>query len=102
MDEAIAALEKTGIHLDTLRVRAYPFADEVLDFIRDHEHIFLVEQNRDAQMRTLLLDTGRIVPAKIVPVLHYDGTPITAHFIVDGISRRIQEYGRVSIRVVAS
>jgi 2-oxoglutarate/2-oxoacid ferredoxin oxidoreductase subunit alpha len=102
MDEAIAALEKTGIHLDTLRVRAYPFAEEVLDFIRDHEHIFLVEQNRDAQMRTLLLDTGRIVPAKIVPVLHYDGTPITAHFIVDGISRRIQEYGRASIRVVAS
>jgi len=102
MDEAIAGLEKSGIHLDTLRIRAYPFADEIIDFIRDHEHIFLVEQNRDAQMRTLLLDTGRIDPAKIVPVLHYDGTPITAHFIASDISRRIQEYGRTSIRVVAS
>jgi 2-oxoglutarate ferredoxin oxidoreductase subunit alpha len=102
MDEAIGALEKTGVHLDTLRVRAYPFTDEVLDFIRDHERIFLVEQNRDAQMRTLLLETGRIDPAKIVPVLHYDGTPITANFIVSDIARRMQEFGRTAIRVVAS
>ncbi len=102
MDEAIGALEKTGVHLDTLRVRAYPFTDEVLDFIRDHERIFLVEQNRDAQMRTLLLEIGRIDPAKIVPVLHYDGTPITANFIVSDIARRMQEFGRAAIRVVAS
>jgi 2-oxoglutarate ferredoxin oxidoreductase subunit alpha len=102
MNEAIETLERTGVHLDTLRLRAYPFADEVLDFIRDHERVFLVEQNRDAQLRTLLLDTGRVDPARIVSVLHYDGTPITANFIVTEIARRMQELGRAAIRVVAS
>ena len=102
MDEAIGALEQTGIHLDTLRLRAYPFTDEVIDFIRDHEHVFLVEQNRDAQLRTMLLDTGRVDPARIVPVLHYDGTPITANFIASDIARRMQEFGRSAIRAVAS
>jgi 2-oxoglutarate ferredoxin oxidoreductase subunit alpha len=102
MDEAIGTLEKTGIHLDTLRLRAYPFTDEVIDFIRDHERVFLVEQNRDAQLRTMLLDTGRVDPARIVPVLHYDGTPITANFIVSDIARRMQEFGRSAIRAVAS
>jgi 2-oxoglutarate ferredoxin oxidoreductase subunit alpha len=102
MDEAIGALERTGIHLDTLRLRAYPFTDEVIDFIRDHERVFLVEQNRDAQLRTMLLDTGRVDPARIVPVLHYDGTPITANFIASDIARRMQEFGRSAIRAVAS
>ena len=102
MDEAIGALQRTGIHLDTLRLRAYPFTDEVIDFIRDHERVFLVEQNRDAQLRTMLLDTGRVDPARIVPVLHYDGTPITARFIASDIARRMQEFGRSAIRAVAS
>ncbi len=102
MDEAIGALEQTGIHLDTLQLRAYPFADEVIDFIRDHERVFLVEQNRDAQLRTLLLDTGRVDSARIVPVLHYDGTPITANFIAGDIARRMHEFGRAVIRAVAS
>ena len=77
-------------------------ADEVIDFIRDHERVFLVEQNRDAQLRTLLLDTGRVDAARIVPVLHYDGTPITANFIAGDIARRMQEFGRAAIRAVAS
>jgi 2-oxoglutarate/2-oxoacid ferredoxin oxidoreductase subunit alpha len=102
MNEAIGALERNGIHLDTLRLRAYPFTDEVIDFIRDHERVFLVEQNRDAQLRTLLLDTGRVDSARIVPVLHYDGTPITANFIASDIARRMQEFGRAAIRAVAS
>jgi 2-oxoglutarate ferredoxin oxidoreductase subunit alpha len=103
MDEAIGTLEKSGILLDRLRLRAYPFTDEVIDFIRSHERVFLVEQNRDAQMRTLLLETGQVDAAKIASVLHYDGTPITAQFIVSEIARRMQETGRASIRkVVAS
>jgi 2-oxoglutarate ferredoxin oxidoreductase subunit alpha len=102
MDEAIGMLERTGIHLDTLRLRAYPFTDDVIDFIRDHERVFLVEQNRDAQLRTLLLDTGRVDSARIVPVLHYDGTPITANFIASDITRRMHEFGRATIRAVAS
>jgi len=86
MDEAILSLNEKSILLDRLRIRAYPFNDAVIDFIRTHERVYVVEQNRDAQLKTLLLDTGRIDPAKLVSVLHYDGNPITARFIVNDIS----------------
>jgi 2-oxoglutarate ferredoxin oxidoreductase subunit alpha len=86
MEEALEALEARGIHLDTLRVRAFPFHDDVLDFIAAHERVFVVEQNRDAQLRMLLVNEGEIDPAKLVPILHYDGTPITARFIVKAIA----------------
>ncbi|MGC2414452.1 MAG: 2-oxoacid:acceptor oxidoreductase subunit alpha [Stellaceae bacterium] len=86
MVEALEALEARGIHLDTLRIRAFPFHDDVLDFITSHERVFVIEQNRDAQMRTLLTTEGEIDPARLVPILHYDGTPITARFIVKAIS----------------
>jgi 2-oxoglutarate ferredoxin oxidoreductase subunit alpha len=86
MNEALEALEARGVHLDTLRVRAFPFDDEVLDFIAAHERVFVVEQNRDAQLRMLLVNEGEIDPAKLVPILHYDGTPITARFIVKAIA----------------
>src|SRR5438309_3883378 len=86
MEEALEALEKLGIHLDTLRLRAFPFHDEVLDFVNSHERVFVVEQNRDAQMRTLLTTEAEIDPARLVPILHYDGTPITARFIVKAIA----------------
>jgi 2-oxoglutarate/2-oxoacid ferredoxin oxidoreductase subunit alpha len=86
MEEALEALEARGIHLDTLRLRAFPFHDEVLDFITNHERVFVVEQNRDKQMRTLLTTELEIDPARLVPILHYDGTPITARFIVKNIA----------------
>ncbi len=82
-----ARSEGQGIHLDALRMRGFPFADEVLDFIAAHEQVFVVEQNRDAQLRTLLVNEGGVDPAKLVPVLHYDGTPITARFITGAISQ---------------
>ena len=86
MEEAFEALEARGLHLDAMRLRGFPFADEVSDFIADHERVFVVEQNRDAQMRTLLTTELEIDPAKLVPILHYDGTPITARFIVKAIA----------------
>jgi 2-oxoglutarate/2-oxoacid ferredoxin oxidoreductase subunit alpha len=86
MEEAFGALDERGVHLDALRLRGFPFADEVRDFIADHEKVFVVEQNRDAQMRTLLMNELDIDPAKLVPILHYDGTPITARFIVKAIA----------------
>jgi 2-oxoglutarate ferredoxin oxidoreductase subunit alpha len=86
MDEAILSLNEKNILLDRLRVRAYPFSDAVLDFIRNHDRVYVVEQNRDAQLKTLLLETGKADPAKLVSVLHYDGNPITARFIVNDIS----------------
>ena len=86
MAEAIATLEAEGIALDALRVRGYPFADAILDFIDAHGQVFVVEQNRDAQLRALLIEQFEIDPARLVAVLHYDGTPITARFIGDAIS----------------
>ena len=87
MEEAILALQQDGIHLDTLRVRAFPFADSVAEFIAAHERVFVVEQNRDAQLRSMLVNEFGIDPARLVPVLHYDGTPITARFIAREIGR---------------
>ena len=89
MKEALAALEADGIHLDTLRLRAFPFSDAVLEFINNHDRIFLVEQNRDAQMRSLLVNECGIDPARFISILHYDGTPITARFIIHAISERL-------------
>ena len=89
MDEALEALEKDGVHLDALRIRAFPFHDDVMDFIARHDRVFVVEQNRDAQLRTLLMVEGNLDAAKLVPVLHYDGTPITARFIRAAIHDRV-------------
>jgi 2-oxoglutarate ferredoxin oxidoreductase subunit alpha len=91
MDEALDVLEQQGVHLDALRVRAFPFGDEVMDFIARHDRVFVVEQNRDGQLRSLLINEGQIDPARLPAVLHYDGTPITARFIVDAISKRLDE-----------
>ncbi len=87
MHEALEVLEGQGRHLDGLRVRGFPFQDEVFEFIAAHERVFVVEQNRDAQLRTLIVTEGQIDPAKLVPVLHYDGTPITARFIAGEIGQ---------------
>jgi 2-oxoglutarate ferredoxin oxidoreductase subunit alpha len=87
MDEARLALEEEGIDLDLLRIRAFPFGDEVIDFLLNHDHLFLIEQNRDAQMRTLLVAETGLDPGRIISVLHYDGTPVTARFVSDEIAR---------------
>jgi 2-oxoglutarate ferredoxin oxidoreductase subunit alpha len=89
MTEALDVLEQRGIHLDTLRLRAFPFHDDVAKFVAAHDRVFVVEQNRDAQMRTLLVNECGIDPARLVPVLHYDGTPITARFIIADIAERL-------------
>ena len=90
MEEALHTLEKNGVHLDALRVRAFPFCDEVFEFIRDHEQVFVIEQNRDAQLKALLVNEGGVHPARLVSILHYDGTPITARFIAKAITEKLQ------------
>ena len=90
MEEALHALESHGVHLDALRVRAFPFSDEVFAFIREHEQVFVVEQNRDAQLKALLVNEGGVHPARLVSVLHYDGTPITARFIIKDITEKLK------------
>ena len=92
MDEALVALEEAGMRVDAMRVRAFPFSDEVLEFVNGREHVFVVEQNRDAQLRTLLVSEGHLASDKLTPVLHYDGTPITARFIQKEISQRLSAF----------
>ncbi len=88
MDEADDLLADQGIHLDLLRVRGFPFSEDVRDFIAAHDTVFVVEQNRDAQLRTLLVNELEIDPARLIRILHYDGTPITARFIAGAIAEQ--------------
>jgi 2-oxoglutarate ferredoxin oxidoreductase subunit alpha len=91
MHEALEALQELGIHLDAMRLRAFPFPDSVARFLEKHEKVFVVEQNRDAQMHSLLVNELDADPARLVRVLHFDGTPITARFITETISERVNE-----------
>jgi 2-oxoglutarate ferredoxin oxidoreductase subunit alpha len=98
MDEAETILAEHGVHLDLLRVRGFPFHNDVKSFISDHDQVFVVEQNRDAQLRTLLINELEIDPAKLTRVLHFDGTPITARFIADAIADKADERKVVPFR----
>jgi 2-oxoglutarate/2-oxoacid ferredoxin oxidoreductase subunit alpha len=101
MSESLAALEADGIRLDRLRIRAFPFSDAIADFIATHEHVFVVEQNRDAQMKSLLVNECGIDPAKLISILHYDGTPITARFITREITEKARLFNVLPMRKVA-
>jgi 2-oxoglutarate ferredoxin oxidoreductase subunit alpha len=90
MHEALAALETQGRHLDALRLRGFPFEESVFDFIRAHDEVFVVEQNRDAQLKKLLVNEGGIHPARLTPILHYEGAPVTARFIAAEIAARMR------------
>lgn len=85
--EALVILNEDGLGVDGIRIKSFPFNDEVLEFLNNHEKIFVVEQNRDAQMRTLLINEFDFYPKKLIPVLNYDGTPITADFIASEIRK---------------
>jgi 2-oxoglutarate ferredoxin oxidoreductase subunit alpha len=98
MDEADEILAERGIHLDLLRVRGFPFHHDVKSFIGEHDQVFVVEQNRDGQLRTLLINELEIDPAKLTRVLHFDGTPITARFISDAIADKVGELKVVPFR----
>jgi len=90
MAEAFDALQEQGVHIDTLRIRAFPFSAAVDRFVAEHESVFVVEQNRDAQLRMMLINEQEIAPARLEPILHYDGTPITARFIIEAIAQRVR------------
>ncbi len=101
MDEALVTLELDGIHLDRMRLRAFPFVDAVADFIAAHDRVFVVEQNRDAQMKSLLVNECGIDPARLISVLHYDGTPLTARFVVREIAEKARLFNVTPLRKVA-
>ncbi|MDQ7018888.1 MAG: 2-oxoacid:acceptor oxidoreductase subunit alpha [Robiginitomaculum sp.] len=83
--EACDTLAAEGLHMDYMRIRGFPFSDEVSDFVMAHDHVFVVEQNRDAQLRGLLLLETQIPRAKLLPLLHYSGEPLTSHFVHEHI-----------------
>ena len=89
IDEARAALEKQNVHMDALRLRGFPFADELFEFIHAHDRVFVVEQNRDAQLKQLIVTEGGVDPAHLISILHYDGTPITARYIIKAIGEQL-------------
>jgi 2-oxoglutarate ferredoxin oxidoreductase subunit alpha len=90
MAEAAELLAADGMAIDLMRVRGFPFHQDVVDFIDAHDQVFIVEQNRDGQLRSLVINECGIDPAKLIPVLHYDGTPITAAAISEGITMRLR------------
>jgi 2-oxoglutarate ferredoxin oxidoreductase subunit alpha len=102
MQEALDVLASRGIHVNALRVRGFPFQDEIADFVASHPWVFVVEQNRDAQLKTLLVNEAKINQTRLLSVLHYDGTPITARFIVDQISQHAAARTVVPLKKVVS
>jgi 2-oxoglutarate ferredoxin oxidoreductase subunit alpha len=90
MQEALDQLAAEGIAINAMRLRAFPFPASVKEFLDQHRTVFVVEQNRDAQMHSLLVNELSVDPAQLVKVLHYDGTPITARFIADHIRKVLQ------------
>jgi len=102
MDEAMAELGARGHQIDMLRVRGFPFHQDVADFVADHDFVFVVEQNRDAQLRLLLVNELNLDPVRLVPVLHYDGTPITARFIVRAVAEHLDALKITPLRKVVS
>ncbi|PIV32573.1 MAG: 2-oxoacid:acceptor oxidoreductase subunit alpha [Lysobacterales bacterium CG02_land_8_20_14_3_00_62_12] len=91
MHEALDALQADHLHLDAMRLRAFPFPASVDAFIAAHDQVFVVEQNRDGQLRGMLINEQQIDPARLVAVLHYDGTPITARFIIAAIGKHLRK-----------
>ena len=102
MYEALDELAARGIHVNALRVRSFPFGDELADFVASHPWVFVVEQNRDAQLKTLLVNEAKCNPTRLLSVLHYDGTPVTARFIVDQISQHAAARTVVPLKRVGS
>lgn len=88
--EAIDRLQEHNLTVNSLRLRALPFQDEVATFIENHETIFVVEQNRDGQMRKILINEGDFDPRKLVSVLNFDGLPITAGQICEQIEHTLE------------
>ncbi|CAN5469182.1 2-oxoacid:acceptor oxidoreductase subunit alpha [soil metagenome] len=84
-EEAVKLLNDEGISLDTMRVKAFPFGKSFAEFIDSHKKVFVIEQNRDAQFKSLMMIELGINPDKLISVLNYDGTPITGDFIFEQI-----------------
>lgn len=88
--EARDLLRLRGVAVDYMRVRSFPFSEDVEKFLAAHELLFVVEQNRDAQLRSLLTLETSVEKSKLRSLLHYSGLPISSAFIVDGVLAELQ------------
>ena len=88
--EAMDVLRREGVGVDYMRVRAFPFGDDVERFLASHRILFVVEQNRDAQFKSLLTLETAVDKAKLHSLLHYSGLPISSTFIVEGVLAQVR------------
>ena len=86
--EAIAQWADEDTPVDLMRIRAYPFPDSVEAFLREHEHNYIIEQNRDGQLHRLLLLETEIERARITSVVDYGGMPLSAQAVRQGVQRQ--------------
>ncbi len=89
--EGLDLLERDGLKVNSMRLKAFPFSSEVRAFCAAHDQIFVVEQNRDAQMRSLLMVEANIPGDKLIAALSYDGTPTTAAFVRAAVLKRLRQ-----------
>jgi 2-oxoglutarate ferredoxin oxidoreductase subunit alpha len=87
--EALVHLRDKNVGLNYCRVKSFPFTESVVDFIGQHERVYVVEQNRDAQLRSLLMLDANADPKKLVSMLHYDGIPINASFVIERVLEEV-------------
>jgi 2-oxoglutarate ferredoxin oxidoreductase subunit alpha len=87
--EGLDELERAGVRLNAMRLKAFPFNEDVKAFCDAHDQIFVVEQNRDAQMRSLLMTEADVSGTKLIPTLSHDGTPMTAAFVRKAVLARL-------------
>jgi 2-oxoglutarate ferredoxin oxidoreductase subunit alpha len=94
-EEAKDLLGEKGIHLDAIRIKSFPFGEATEAFIQSHKLVFIIEQNRDGQLRSLIINEMQTNPVKLIPVLNYDGMPITADEITSQISNYLKQQNAV-------
>jgi 2-oxoglutarate/2-oxoacid ferredoxin oxidoreductase subunit alpha len=88
--EALDLLERDGVRVNAMRIKAFPFTREIIEFCAAHDTVFVVEQNRDAQMRSLLMTEANILGSKLIPALNYDGMPMTAQFVRGAVLKTLR------------
>ncbi|WP_206483903.1 2-oxoacid:acceptor oxidoreductase subunit alpha [Thalassotalea sp. G2M2-11] len=85
ISEVLEQLKEHGLTADTLRIKAFPFQAAISQFIEQHQEVYVIEQNRDGQMRSLLINELSIAPDNLNSIANYDGLPLTSDFVVSGI-----------------
>lgn len=90
--EAVQQLKNHGLPADTLRIRAFPFDRHLTEFIEQHQAVFIIEQNRDSQMRTLLINELPLTKNNLFPIANYDGLPLTSQYIVNAVLKQLSQH----------